>query len=304
VSGFPHGADGRLPTAFTTPGTSSFTDFLSQHAPDLLPGRRPVPGTGTAVPEVPHATTIVALTFAGGVVMAGDRRATMGNLIAHREMEKVYPADDYSCVGIAGTAGVAVELVRLFQVELEHYEKIEGALLSLDGKANRLATMIRGNLGLALQGLAVVPLFAGYDIDHRQGRIFSYDVTGGRYEERDHHSVGSGSLFARGTLKKGWRPDLDAGAAVRVALESLVDAAEDDSATGGPDERRRIYPVVATVTDVGYQRLTDDVLAAEVAAVLDAREGSIHSSLGGSPPLAPPLVTGSRSSAEDEEVRP
>ena len=161
------------------------------------------------MPEVPHGTTIVAVEFDGGVVMAGDRRATMGNLIAHREIEKVYPADEYSCVGIAGTAGIAVELVRLFQVELEHYEKIEGALLSLDGKANRLSALIRGNLSLAMQGLAVVPLFAGYDLDRRAGRIFSYDVTGGRYEEHDHHSVGSGSIFARGSLKKRWRPGLE-----------------------------------------------------------------------------------------------
>jgi proteasome beta subunit len=265
------GVAGRLPAAFLTPGSSSFAEFLTRYAPEHLPGRRAAGAAGSAVPEVPHATTIVALTFDGGVVMAGDRRATMGNLIAHHEMEKVFPADDYSCVGIAGTAGVAVEMVRLFQVELEHYEKIEGALLSLDGKANRLATMIRGNLGLAMQGLAVVPLFAGYDIDRGTGRIFSYDVTGGRYEERDHHSVGSGSLFARGTLKRGWRRDLDAAAAVRVAVESLIDAAEDDSATGGPNERRRIYPVVATVTSAGYRRVAEDTLAGDVAAVLDGR---------------------------------
>jgi proteasome beta subunit len=268
------GAAGRLPAAFLTPGSSSFTEFLARQAPEELPGRR-VPTSGVVpAAEVPHATTIVALTFSGGVVMAGDRRATMGNLIAHREMEKVFRADEYSCVGIAGTAGVAVELVRLFQVELEHYEKIEGALLSLDGKANRLATMIRGNLGLAMQGLAVVPLFAGYDIDRGSGRIFSYDVTGGRYEERDHHSVGSGSLFARGTLKRGWRADLDVTSAIRVAIDALVDAAEDDSATGGPDERHRIYPVVATVTAAGYQRVAEDALAGEVTAVLDARTGS------------------------------
>jgi proteasome beta subunit len=195
----------------------------------------------------------------------------MGNLIAHREIEKVYPADEYSCVGIAGTAGVAVEMVRLFQVELEHYEKIEGALLSLDGKANRLATMIRGNLGMALQGLAVVPLFAGYDIDRGVGRIFSYDVTGGRYEERDHHSVGSGSLFARGTLKKRWEPGLSGDTAVDIALEALVDAADEDAATGGPDERRRIYPVVAVVDDAGYRRVDDDVLAAAVTRLLQER---------------------------------
>src|SRR3712207_5044862 len=175
-------------------------------------------------------------------------RSTMGPTIANREIEKVFPADEFSAVGIAGSAGLALELVRLFQLELEHYEKIEGALLSLDGKANRLATMIRGNLGLAMQGLAVVPVFAGYDLDRGVGRIFSYDVTGGRYEEHEHHSVGSGSVFARGALKKLWRPGLDTGGAIRVAVEALFDAADDDSATGGPDTVRRIWPVVATVT--------------------------------------------------------
>lgn len=261
---------GRLPDAFTTPGSSSFVDFLALHAPDLLPGRRsPLPAG--EVPGAPHATTIVALTFDGGVVMAGDRRATMGSQIASRDIEKVFPADDYSAVGIAGTAGLAVELVRLFQLELEHYEKIEGTLLSLDGKANRLATMIRGNLGLAMQGLAVVPLFAGFDLDRGTGRIFSYDVTGGRYEEHQHHSVGSGSAFARGSLKKLWQPGLDAGAAVRVAVEALVDAADDDSATGGPDQSRRIWPVVATVTSAGYLRVAQDALGEVVAEVLADR---------------------------------
>ena len=256
---------GRLPAAFLTPGSSSFIDFLGAHAGHLLPGRRALPAG--MIPEVPHATTIVALTFAGGVLMAGDRRATMGNLIAHREMEKVYPADEYSCVGIAGTAGVAVEMVRLIQVELEHYEKIEGALLSLDGKANRLSTMIRNNLGMAMQGLAVVPLFAGYDLARSIGRIFSYDITGGRYEELEFTSVGSGSLFARGSLKKLWRPGLDRAGVIRLAVEALYDAADDDSATGGPDEQRGIYPVVATVTDVGYQRIPDDELATVVATL-------------------------------------
>jgi proteasome beta subunit len=261
---------GRLPVAFTTPGTSSFTEFLSGYAAHLLPSGRALPAG--AVPQVPHATTIVSLTYPGGVVLAGDRRATMGNLIAHREIEKVFPADDYSAVGIAGTAGLAVELVRLFQVELEHYEKIEGALLSLDGKANRLSMMIRNNLGLAMQGLAVVPLFVGYDLDRGEGRIFSYDVTGGRYEERNHHSVGSGSLFARGSLKKRWRPDLDAAGAVAVAVEALYDAADDDSATGGPDAGRRIFPVVAVVSDEGYRRVPDDELAPVVAS-LEPQEG-------------------------------
>ena len=197
-----------LPAPFMASGSSSFTEFLGSHAPELLPSGRPLPPGGAL--EAPHGTTIVTLTFDGGVVMAGDRRATMGNLIANRDMQKVFGADDYSAVGIAGTAGLAIELVKLFQVELEHYEKIEGTLLSLEGKANRLATMIRSNLGMAMQGLAVVPLFAGFDLEGDLGRIFSYDVTGGCYEEHDHHSVGSGSLFARGALKKLWRPGLDA----------------------------------------------------------------------------------------------
>jgi proteasome beta subunit len=265
------GIPGRLPAAFLTPGTSSFTEFLSGYAPHLLPAGRGLPPG--AVPAVPHATTIVALTFSGGVVLAGDRRATMGNLIAHREMEKVFPADDYSAVGIAGTAGVAVELVKLFQVDLEHYEKIEGTMLSFDGKANRLSTMIRGNLGLAMQGLAVVPLLAGYDVDRRSGRIFSFDVTGGRYEERNYHSVGSGSLFARGSLKKRWRPDLDTAGAVAVAVEALYDAADDDAATGGPDAVRQIFPVIATVDVEGYRRVPDEELAPVVTS-LQAQESS------------------------------
>jgi proteasome beta subunit len=264
------GGTGRLPAAFLTPGSSSFTEFLGAHAAHLLPGARALP-PGT-VPEAPHGTTIVTLEFADGVVMAGDRRATMGNLIAHREIEKVFPTDEYSCVGIAGTAGIAVELVRLFQVELEHYEKIEGALLSLDGKANRLSTMIRGNLGMAMQGLAVVPVFAGYDLERGTGRIFSYDVTGGRYEEQDHHSVGSGSVFARGSLKKRWRPGLSRPEAVAVAVEALFDAADDDSATGGPDRIRHIYPIVATVTDAGYARVPDDEIAAAAERTAAAQE--------------------------------
>lgn len=275
---------GRLPDAFLRPGSSSFVDFLGEHAPDLLPGRRLAASGGaggTASGLAPHATTIVALTFGPadgprGVVMAGDRRATQGNMIASREIEKVFPADEYSAVGIAGSAGIAVELVRLFQLELEHYEKIEGSLMSLDGKANRLSTMIRGNLSLALQGLAVVPLFGGYDLERGLGRIFSYDVTGGRYEEHDHHSVGSGSVFARGALKKLWRPGLDAAAAVRVAVEALYDAADDDSATGGPDTVRRIWPVVATVTADGYRRVGDDELATLAEQILAERREGPH----------------------------
>jgi proteasome beta subunit len=221
--------------------------------------------------EAPHGTTIVAVTHAGGVVMAGDRRATMGNIIAQRDIEKVFQADDYSVVGIAGTAGLAVEMVRLFQVELEHYEKMEGHVLSLDGKANRLSAMIRGNLGMAMQGLAVVPLFAGYDLDGGIGRIFSYDVTGGRYEEHSFHSVGSGSVFARGALKKRYRDDVDAAQAVRLCVDALYDAADDDSATGGPDLTRRIWPIVMTVSDEGVRRVPDDEVGAVVQSVVDER---------------------------------
>jgi proteasome beta subunit len=203
--------------------------------------------------------------------MAGDRRATMGNIIAQRDIEKVFPADEFSCVGIAGAAGLSVELVRLFQTELEHYEKIEGITLSLDGKANRLSALIRGNLAMAMQGLAVVPLFAGFDPELLQGRIFSYDVTGGRYEEQAFHSVGSGSMFARGSLKKLYRDDLTADDAVTAVVQALYDAADDDSATGGPDVTRRIFPIVAMVTEAGYARLPDDSVAAVADRVIEAR---------------------------------
>ena len=254
----------------TAPGSSSFAEFVRAASPELLPRRL------AEHASVPHGTTIVAATYDEGVVMAGDRRATAGNLIAQRDIEKVFAADDYTLVGIAGAAGVAVEIVRLFQVELEHYEKIEGTQLTLDGKANRLATMIRGNLAEAMQGLAVVPLFAGFDIDApdaaRAGRIYSYDIAGGRYPEQYYHSVGSGSLFARGALKKLWRPNLDRADAIRVAVEALYDAADDDSATGGPDITRGIYPVVMTATAAGTDRVAPDELDAIVRAILADRE--------------------------------
>jgi proteasome beta subunit len=195
----------------------------------------------------------------------------MGNIIAQRDIEKVYPADEYSCVGIAGSAGLAVEMVRLFQTELEHYEKIEGTPLSLDGKANRLATLIRGNLGMAMQGLAVVPLFAGYDLRHEGGRIFSYDVTGGRYEEQAFYSVGSGSLFARGSLKKLYRESMPEADCVTAVVQALYDAADDDSATGGLDLTRRIFPVVGIVTDGGYRRMPEPDVAALADQIVAAR---------------------------------
>jgi proteasome beta subunit len=259
---------GGFPPAYLNRVGSSFTDFLAATAPDLLPSRRPVPSV--PVGELaPHGTTIVSVVYEGGVLMGGDRRATMGNLISMRDIEKVYPADSYSVIGIAGAAGIAIEMVKLFQLELEHYEKIEGLTLSLDGKANRLAQMIRGNLGAALQGLAVVPLFAGFDLDAAEGttpgRIFTYDVTGGNYEQRGYAAVGSGSLFAQNSLKKTWRPGIPADDAVSNLVEALYDAADDDSATGGPDPVRKLYPIVYRVDAEGATRLTDD----EVAAVAD-----------------------------------
>ncbi|MEV8095348.1 proteasome subunit beta [Kitasatospora sp. NPDC085879] len=260
------GGTGRLPAAFLTPGSSSFFDFLGRHAPELLPGNRSLP---EGVLEAPHGTTIVSAVFDGGVVIAGDRRATMGNVIAQRDIEKVFPADEYSAVGIAGTAGLAVEMVRLFQLELEHYEKIEGAVLSLEGKANRLTTMIRSNLAMAMQGLAVVPIFAGYDLDLGRGRIFTYDVTGGRSEERGFAATGSGSVFARGSLKKLYRDDFSGEQAATVAVQALYDAADDDSATGGPDLARGIYPIVSLITEDGFRRLSDDEVS-EIAVSITA----------------------------------
>ena len=254
----------------TSPGSSSFTEFVAAAAPDLLPAVAP---SGAAVP---HGTTIVAAQFADGVAMAGDRRATAGNLIAQRDIEKVFSADDHTLIGIAGVAGLAVEMVRLYQVELEHYEKIEGTQLTLDGKANRLASMLRGNLQVAMQGLAVVPLLAGYDLDDPDpataGRIFSYDVTGGRYPEQHYHSVGSGSLFARGALKKLWSPRLDRAGVIRVMTEALYDAADDDTATGGPDLTRGILPVLMISTAAGIERVADDELAEVVRAIYADRQ--------------------------------
>ncbi|WP_240630048.1 proteasome subunit beta [Specibacter cremeus] len=258
-----------LPAAIAAAATSSFTDFVARTTPDLLPFGRTLPAGD--MPATPHGTTIVAATFAGGVLMAGDRRATMGSTIASRRIEKVFAADRFSVLGVAGTAGVAIDIVKLFQVELEHYEKIEDTLLSLDGKANRLGAMIRANLPMALQGLAVVPLFAGYDDAEGTGRLFSYDVTGGRYEELEHHSVGSGSMFARGALKKLWTPGMTEPQALAVATESLIDAADDDSATGGPDLVRQLWPVVYSVTADGARRVDDDELAVVVQAILDRR---------------------------------
>lgn len=249
--------------------TSSFVDYARQTAPHLLPFDQ-VP-QAAAGDLAPHGTTIVAATFDQGVVMAGDRRATMSSLIAQRDIQKVYSADEYSLIGIAGAAGIAVEMVRLFRVELEHYEKIEGAPLSMDGKANRLASMIRQHLPLAMQGLGVLPLFAGWDHARAAGRIFSYDATGGRYEESSFYSVGSGSIFARGALKKLYRDDLNAGGAATAVVQALFDAADDDSATGGPDLMRKIYPIVMVAGPEGTREFSPEEMTAITDAVLDGR---------------------------------
>jgi len=263
----------QLPAAYLSAGNSSFADFLTAAAPELLPSASTAStsGPGTAIRDLPHGTTIVAAAFDGGVVMAGDRRATAGNMIAQRDIEKVFRTDEYSCVGIAGAAGIGIDLVRLYQVELEHYEKIEGRSLSLEGKANRLATIVRSNLGAAMQGFVVVPLFAGYDDDTGQGRIFSYDPTGGRYEEYRFHSIGSGSVFARGSLKKLYADGMQGSDAALACMQALYDAADDDSATGGPDVTRRIFPVIATVTADGFRRLTDAESAGYAQTVLEGR---------------------------------
>ncbi len=297
-------ADGMLTAACLSAGTSSFADFLAGAAPALMPGAAAWPGptgpggagsggagsggagsggaiAGGALPgragagpldhDLPHGTTIVAADFAGGVVMAGDRRSTMGNMIAQRDIEKVFRGDEYSCVGFAGVAGIGLELIRLFQLELEHYEKLEGRTLSLEGKANRLGAFVRGNLGGAMQGLVVIPLFAGFDPDRRTGRIFSYDVAGGRYEERKYHAIGSGSLFARGSLKKLYTDGMPADDAIMLCMQALYDAADEDSATGGPDLTRQIYPVVATVTEDGYRRLPDEEAGGYAQSVVSER---------------------------------
>ncbi|ARQ67893.1 proteasome subunit beta [Streptomyces marincola] len=262
-----------LPAGFLAPGPPSFLDFLARHAPDVLPGAGAFPGAGAgAAAEIPHGTTIVAATYADGVLIAGDRRITQGNMIAHRGAEKVFPADEHSALGISGTVGLAVEMVRLFQLELQHYEKVEGVPLSMVGKANRLTSMVRGNLGMAMQGLAVVPLLAGYDLAAGRGRIFSFDITGGHSEERDFAATGSGSLFARGALKKLYRRGMAAPDLVLAVVQALYDAADEDTATGGPDPARGMWPLIMLITEDGCRRLPDDEAAEAARAVLDQRE--------------------------------
>ena len=246
----------------------SFADLLRASRPEIVGGPRTTDSTDM---PVPHGTTVLGLKYADGVIMAGDRRATSGYTVADAKMRKVFAADDYSAIAIAGAAGQAIEMVKLLQLELEHYEKITGDRLSLEGTANRLAQMIRSNFPLAMQGLVVVPLFGGFDHATGEGRIFYYDATGGRWEEDDYQTTGSGGQPAKNSLKKRWHPGLTRDDALRVAVEALVDAAEDDVATGGPDPNRRIFPNALAVTVSGAEDVPEDEIAAAVAAVLEER---------------------------------
>ncbi len=253
----------------------SFVDLLRQEAPDLLAPKL-VPSAGSppdahGLAGVPTGTTILALRYADGVIIAGDRQATEGYQIAHRRIEKVYKTDEHSAVAIAGAAGPAIEMARLFQTELEHYEKVEGDGLSLEGKANKLGQMIRMNLPMAMQGLVVVPIFAGYDVRRAEGRIFNYDVTGGRYEETNYAATGSGGKDARTTLKKVYRTGSSREEGIRWAVEALVDAAEEDVGTGGPDFVHEIFPSMKIITRAGFEDVAEAVVRAQCEAVLAAR---------------------------------
>jgi proteasome beta subunit len=254
--------------------TSSFADVLWHSAPHLLPQGEDAPRETNSAPAVPHGTTVLALRYRDGVIMAGDRQASEGYQVASRRIEKIFRSDDLSGVGIAGAAGPAMEMARLFQTELEHYEKVEGENLSLDGKANKLGQMIRMNLPMAMQGLVVVPIFAGFDERAGVGRLFKYDVTGGRYEETDYFAQGSGGKDARDSLKKRFKRDLSKDEAVRVSIEALMDAADEDLGTGGPDLQRGIYPTVKTITRSGFGEVSDEEIRRYCEAILAERGGS------------------------------
>lgn len=273
----------RLPLNSATPGfaltgvgLSSFSEFLRLQAPELLPTGAGAAYTGGVGEQLPHGTTIVALKYPGGVVIAGDRRSTQGNMIAGRDVQKVYVTDEYTATGIAGTAAIAVEFARLYAVELEHYEKLEGVPLTFAGKVNRLSTMVRGNLGAAMQGLVALPLLAGYDIDaddpQTAGRIVSFDAAGGwNIEGEGYQAVGSGSLFAKSSIKKLYSQISDADSALRVAIEALYDAADDDSATGGPDLVRGIFPTAVTIDADGALDIPEERIAELAREVVESR---------------------------------
>jgi proteasome beta subunit len=255
---------------FVDYSTSSFMEVLQRASPHLIPRLSEVADAA----QIPHGTTVLAMRYREGVIMAGDRQATAGFQVASRRMEKIFKSDDLSGIGIAGAAGPAMEMAKLFQTELEHYEKVEGDNLSLDGKANKLSQMVRMNLGPALQGLAVVPIFAGFDDKTSVGRLFKYDITGGRYEETDYDAQGSGSKDARDSLKKLWRRDLAREDALRVALEALLDAADEDVGTGGPDFVRGIFPTVKTITRSGFSDVPDDEVRRVCEAIVRERTES------------------------------
>lgn len=263
----------RWQAAFRDYGNSSFMELLRAASPHLLP----TPNAGApdeTTPAAPlHGTTVLALRYRDGVLMAGDRQATEGFQVAHRKIDKIAKADDLSGVAIAGAAGPSMEMARLFQTELEHYEKVEGEALSLEGKANRLAQMIRLNLPAAMQGLIVVPIFAGFDDKAGVGRIFKYDITGGRYEETEYFAQGSGGKDARDTLKKRYRKDMSRTEALSAALEALLDAAEEDIGTGGPDLVRGIFPTAKTITREGFGEVPEDEVRRACEALLAARKG-------------------------------
>ena len=268
IDGYPDRV--QIPTF--SPGDDPGPDFAALLRRQGLVPEMPT-GPVAAAGPVTHGTTVVALRYADGVVMAGDRRATSGHLISHRSIEKVFAADRWSGVAIAGAAGPAMDMVKLFQLQLEHYEKVEGWPLSLEGKANQLSAMVRNHLPAAMQGLAVVPLFAGFDTRRRLGRLFQYDITGGRYEENDYATSGSGGLHAATVLKLGFRDGLEREAALDLALHALVTAADEDSATGGPDVRRNIWPVVATIDGEGFTRIDDEELADAYTRLLALTDG-------------------------------
>ncbi len=253
------------PLQLNDPG-SSFHDLLTSQHPDFLLSRLSMGGASaenqSLLDSVPHGTTILALRYRDGVVICGDRRATEGYTISERRIEKVYKTDETSAIAISGAAGPCIELTRLFQVELEHYEKLEGILLSMEGKANKLAQMIKANLPMAMQGLVVVPIYAGYDLKRKTGRIFKYDIAGGRYEERAYYATGSGGRDAKGTIKRLFKPDMSSEEATRVALEAIYDAAEADVATGGPDMLRGIFPNVKVIDEKGVRDVPDDAVRA------------------------------------------
>jgi proteasome beta subunit len=270
--------DNALPTFLTGPipmnvdPGPSFTDLLRRVSPHQLPGGALGTVGGGVAPEIVHGTTVLAIRSANGVVMAGDRRATAGYMIASRRMEKVFPADDFSGVAIAGAAGPAIEMVKLFQVQLEHYEKVQGETLTLEGKANQLGMLVRSNLPAAMQGFAVVPLFAGFDHSRDHGRVFSYDVTGGRYEEYDFQTQGSGSVHARNWIKALWSEGMTADDVVDLAIRALYAAADEDAATGGPDLVRRIFPTIALIDTDRYRALSDEEVETRSEALLAGPE--------------------------------